>query len=250
MKILNKLSLGVLSLLFAASCQSGLEYDEVPESYYSNVGLDSRRPCTVKARELFKDQIYAKNWDRWVEGYINTVEIGVPSSGTKEWTNPTNQTVTLNGVSVAPGEKVTLRCSITTETLASAPDGQLYVVNLYADSKVTYSSPGKTYFFDSSKFSEISNYIGLVNPDADNPNRATQVTMGVRTNDIIVEMNLDGIDTQYNCNVYPQDGAPALGTPGDYTQPRRYLVENIGRRPDGKESAKRLYEIRITFLPY
>lgn len=238
MKILKKLYVMALGTLLLASCQAGLEYDEVPESIYNDVNLTNAL-ANVKARELFKDQIYATNWNKWVDNYISTVTIGNYQNG-KDWTNSTSTAVTLNGVTVAPGQTVNLKNSLTTESLASAPEGTLYVVNLYADSKAKYSTPNKGYLFDESKF---SGDFTLVNPTN---GRSQEVILPVRKNEVIVELLLS---QEYNCKVKPQDGAPTLGIPGDFTQSHKYLVVNESRRPDGKPAAQRLYELRITFLP-
>lgn len=237
MKILNKLYAVALGALLLTGCQTGLEYEEVPESIYNNVNLTSAM-CNVKARELFQDQIYAINWNKWVDNYISTVTIGNYQNGV-DWTNETSASVTVGGVTVAPGETIHLQNSLTEEALASAPDGTLYVVNLYADSYAVYNTPNKGYLFDASKF---SGDFALVNPT---DGRSQQVILPVRKNEVIVEMLLS---QEYNCKVKPQDGAPALGKPGDFTAPRRYLVVNESRRPDGQPAAQRLYEIRITFI--
>lgn len=238
MKVLNKLYAVALGALLLTGCQTGLEYEEVPESIYNNVNLTSAM-CNVKARQLFENQIYAINWNKWVDNYIGTVTIGNYQSA-EDWTNDTSAPVTLNGITVAPGETVQLKNSLTEEALASAPDGTLYVVNLYADSKAVYTTPNKGYLFDASKF---SGDFELVNP-ADG--RSQKVILPVRKNEVIVEMLLS---QEYNCKVKPQDGAPELGKPGDFTAPRRYLVVNESRRSDGQPAAQRLYEVRITFLP-
>lgn len=238
MKILNKLYAVALGALLLTGCQKGLEYEEVPESIYNNVNLAGAL-CNVKARQLFENQIYATNWNKWVPDYIDTETIGNYQSS-EDWTNETSASVTLNGVTVAPGETVQLKNSLTEEELASAPNGTLYVVNLYADSEATYETINKGYLFDASKF---SGDFELVNPTA---GRSQQIILPVKKNEVIVEILLS---QEYNCKVKPQDEAPELGKPGDFTVPRRYLVVNESRRPDGQPAAQRLYEVRITFLP-
>ena len=239
MKILNKLYTAALALLLFNSCQSGLEYDDVPESIYSDVNLAGGL-CNVKSRELFQNQIYAVNWNRWVENYIATVTIGNYKTA-KEWTNTTAEAVTVNGVSVAPGAKVKLANTLSTEDNASAPGGKLYIVNLYADAKATYKTANKGYMFDATRFSGDFKLL----PPVTN-GRSEQVVLPVKKNEVIVEILLS---QEYNCKVYPQDNAPEMGKPGDFTQPRRYLVVNESRLPAGVERAQRLYEVRITFLP-
>lgn len=240
MKILNKLYAVALGALFMTSCQAGLEYEDVPESIYNDVKLTNSL-CNVKARELFTDKIYANNWGKWVPEYIGTVTIGNYQGNGKEWTNPTAIPFNANGVTIAPGAKATLKNSLTEESLAEAPGGILYVVNLFADDYATYEVPSKGYAFVGSKF---SGKFELVEPT---DGRASSIKLPTRQNDIIVEMLLS---QEYNCKVYPQNGAPEMGKPGDFTAARRYMVVNESRRSDGKEAAKRLYEVRITFLPY
>ena len=52
-----------------------------------------------------------------------------------------------------------------------------------------------------------------------------------------------------DCKIEPQNGAPKLGAPGDYTEPRQYLLLNNLRRPEGVPQAKRLYEVHVVVLP-
>lgn len=237
MKLLKKIYLSLLGIFLLTGCQAGLEYEEVPESIYSEVGLGAEL-FTIKSREWFKDQIYAEKWNKWVDNYISHVTIGT-GTGTK-WTNNTGQTVTVGDIEVAPGKEVTLKGNIVTEELAGAPDGKLYVVNIYALSRVTHSTPTNFYYFDGSKF---SGDFTLVNPTN---NRSRNIILPTRKNELVAEMSLTQF---YNCTVYPQDSAPILGAPGDFTQSPRYLVVNESRLPAGVERAKRLYELRITFLP-
>ena len=239
MKILNKLYTISLALLLLSSCQAGLEYVDVPESIYSNVDLAGNL-CNVKSRQLFEDQIFAINFNKWVPNYINTVTIGNYQSE-KEWTNTTSAAVTLNGVAVAPGGKIKLKNSLTQEALASAPEGTLYVVNLFANANATYKTANKGYLFDATKFSGNFTFVAPIVGG-----RSEQVIMPVRQNEVIVELLLS---QEYNCKVYPQEGAPEMGKPGDFTAPRKYLVINESRLPAGVDRAERLYEIRITFLP-
>lgn len=239
MKILNKLYAVALGLLLLNSCQSGLEYDEVPASIYSDVNLAGGL-CNLKARELFENQIFAPNWNKWVDNYIGTVTIGNYKSA-KDWTNTTTAAVTVNGVTVAPGEKVKLVNALATEDNASAPGGKLYVVKLYADANATYKTPNKGYQFDATRFSGVFKLL----PPVTN-GRSEQVVLPVKKNEVIVEILLS---QEYNCKVYPQDNAPEMGKPGDFTQPRRYMVINESRLPAGVERAQRLYEVRVTFLP-
>ena len=87
----------VLILVVAVTgCERGLVFEEAPEGTYSEVTASR---IDVRARQLFTNQIYAINWDKWVDNYLNTQLIGA-SNGS--WTNKTGAPVTLsNGVTVA-----------------------------------------------------------------------------------------------------------------------------------------------------
>lgn len=50
----------MLAAMATTSCQTGLEYDDVPESYYTDVNL---RSCWVSSRALFEDCLFAKNYN-------------------------------------------------------------------------------------------------------------------------------------------------------------------------------------------
>lgn len=241
MKLFNKLYAIVLGTMFLAGCQAGLEYEDVPESIYNEVGLSSNL-CNVKTSILFPEgTMYAKNWNKWAGAYISTVTIGNYQGDGGEWKNETSSAVTVDGRAVNPGESIKLKNSMTTESLATAPEGTLYVLNIYADSKAIHSTPNKGYEFDASK---LSGEFSLINPVN---GRSQNVLIPVNQKEqVLVEFLLIQI---YNNKVTPIDGAPTLGEPGDYTVPRRYLVTNTSRLPGGMSPKERLYEVRITFLP-
>ncbi len=238
-KLLKKAYAGVIVLsgitLALSSCQGGLTYEDAPESVYSKVGANR---LDVRARELFQNKIYAINWNQWVENYLNTQLIG--NTGTS-WTNNTGVAVTLsNGSIVQPGAKVT--GGITQEDNADAPDGKLYVMTVYAQDHATYKTANKGYLFDGSKF---TGDFKLGDPITNN--RSETVKLPVRKNEIICEMVLDDA---FNCVVERVGDAPALGEPGDFSTPKRYLVKNIAYLPKGVQQYKRLYEVRVVFYPF
>lgn len=238
-KLLNKIYVGaalLCSVLATSSCTAGLTYEEAPESVYSEVGVSG---FVVRSRELFTDKIYAPNWDKWVDNYIDTRQIGNTSF---EWTNNTGSSYTLpDGTVVGNGETIKgLGASITEESDSDAPSGKVYILNVFATSQVKYQTANKGYLFDGSKFSGDYTLVDPVN------NRSQYVIMPVKKNEIIGEINLVNV---YNCTVEPIDGAPRLGVPADFTKPCRYLVRNISYLPAGVEPYKRLYEVRVTFLP-
>lgn len=235
---LNKLSIGVIAFCSAIvmGCQSGLTYEEAPESAYSEVGITG---FVLRSRQLFENQIYAINWEKWVDNYIQTVQIG--STGSLTWTNNTGSSFTLqDGSVIENGQTVTVTGSITTEEDSEAPEGKLYVLNVYATDYATYQTANKGYLFDASKFSGDFQLI-----DADN-NRSEKVRLPVRKTEVIGELNLANV---YNCVVERVDGAPELGKPNDLSNRPRYLVKNICYRPAGVEQYTRLCEVRIIYLP-
>ncbi|WP_238868488.1 MULTISPECIES: hypothetical protein [Proteiniphilum] len=235
-KLLKNLYTGAALLCvvwFLSGCEKGLTFEEAPESTYSQVEASR---FDVKARELFENQIYAVNWDKWVENYINTQTIGA-SNGS--WKNGTGAAVTLsNGEVVQPG--ATVSGSIKEENNAEAPGGKLYVITAYVNDHAKYKTANKGYLFDGSKF---TGDFTLANPTN---NRSEYVTLPVRKNEIIGELVLVN---PYDCIVEPVKGAAELGKPGDFSQPQRYLVKNIAYRPAGVPQYTRLYEVRIVFYP-
>ena len=216
-RILNKLCLGlaILSGVSFTSCKADLVYEEAPESVYSDVALTAN-PFTLRAREWFQGQIYAINWNKWADNYINTQQIS--------W-----------------------EATLTTESSSDAPGGTLYVVNVKANTKVTYKTQNKGFLFVGSKFS--GNYT-FVDPTTTtiagvSEETAQQVTLPVRQNEVIGELN---VSNPYDNVVERIDGAPELGVPADFSKPARYLVKNIAYRPAGVPQVTRLYEVRVTFV--
>lgn len=238
-KLLNNICIGVAALCCTSaisSCTAGLTYEEAPESVYSEVGVSR---IDIKARELFNDKIYAVNWNKWVDNYIDTRIIG--SSGTFTWKNRTGAPYTLpDGTVVAAGAEATVGGSETIESDSNAPGGKLYVLNVYASSNVQYATANKGFLFDGSKFSGEFELVSPVD------NRSQNVVLPVRKNEIIGELYLVSYSV---CQVEPVGDAPKLGMPGDFSKPCRYLVKNIAHRPAGVEQYQRMYEVRVTFLP-
>lgn len=244
MKIISKIKKAyvglflMLAALGTTSCQSGLTYEEVPESYYTEVGLNS---CTVMSRYLFEDCIYAKNFGKY------TTYVAQSTFGTeREWTNETGSNYTLaDGRVVAPGEKIKLTSgvgSMTTRDDNNAPEGKVYVMTYYVPKTVTYNTANNGYLFDQSKLPSGFNCV-----DPEN-GMSVKTTADVDIKQLVVTMQAKqwyGDASTFT----PQNGAPKLGAPGDYSEPRQYLVKNNMRRPAGVPQSMRLYEIRIVVLP-
>lgn len=239
-KFLGSITMLLTALAFTG-CEAEKVYEEAPESIYSQVGVTA---VTVSARELFQDQkIYAINWDRWVDNYINTVTIGGTAAFT--YKNTSNSIVTLNdGTSVAPGEEIAIPASSwKEESCADAPNGKLRVFDIYVVDHATYSTANKGYVFVGNKF---NGEYELVNPTDD---RSEQIILPVRKNELIAGLTVE-TETNYNKKVEPVGDSPTLGIPGDLTKANlRYLVRNISYRPAGVPEAQAMYELRITFLP-
>lgn len=244
MKLLNKIySLAVASLLLV-SCEAGQVYEDVPESIYNNVELGSGY-CNVSARYIFKDQIYAINWDRWVEEYMPVSTIG-NFQGETDYTNRSSSAITIMGKTIASGETVKIKNNMTIEDNAGAPDGKLYVLNIYANQYAQYASQNTDYYFMASKFTGDFELVTEKGAPAPDQTRSPWIKLPVKQTEVVVSMILSD---SYACKVEAIGGSPTLGAPGDFTQPRQYMVVNTTRRPDGQPAARRLYEIRLQLLP-
>lgn len=245
MKIPTRLCYVLTALLLLAGCEAGLEYEEVPENVYNNVELGSNM-CNIDYRQFFTNQIYAKNWDRWVEEYICSATIGNYQSA-KDYTNRTSAPLVILGQTVASGETVKVKNTLTTEDDSSAPGGKLYVINAFADRYAVYNHRStSSYVFVASKF---TGDFELVDKDGNqiSATESSYIKMPVDEKALVVALVMS--DTNGGFKVEPVDGAPELGKPGDFSQPRKYLVTNICRRPDGKPAAQRMYQIKIQLLP-
>lgn len=233
----HKLFIGV-ALMFGSltfsSCEKGLVYEKAPEATYSEVGI---RYFAVRSRQLFENKIYAVNWDRWVENYIDTRQIGRTD---QPWKNNTNAPVTLSdGTIVQPGESAG---GVKIEKDASAPGGELYVATVVATDHATHQTANKGFLFDGSKFS--GGEFELVAPVVNN--RSEKIKLPVKKNELVVDFLYVAT---YDCVLEPINDAPPMGKPGDFTKPHRYLVKNIAYRPAGVPQATRLYELRVVFAP-
>ncbi len=234
-----------LSAMMVTSCQSGIERDPAPEENYTDVDLYT---TLVYSRYLFKDCVYGKNYDKYTS-YVAQTSLG-PSS--VEWTNKTgaDYTVSVNGEkqTVANGETVTIpngTNNISTRDDAAAPDGKVYVVTFYLLPKVTYSTANKGFLFDLNKYTGSDKFT-LVNGDENG--RAEKVTGDVNPKQLVISLIPDSYQGT-DMTLTPVNGAPALGVPGDFTQPRQYLLKNNYYRPDGVPQAQRLYEVQVVMLP-
>ena len=209
----NKLCVGlaVLCGLSFTSCEQGLTYEEAPESVYSEVSLSSPY-FYVRTRQLFPEQVYGVNWNKYAPNYVYTPQIS--------W-----------------------ETSLTEENNADAPGGKLYVINVKVNTKATFKTENKGFLFVGSKFS--GNY-EFVNPtttkiDGKSETTAQEVILPVDKQAVIGELVLYN---PYDCVVERVGDAPVLGVPTELKDKAQYLVKNICYRPAGVEQVTRLYEVR------
>ena len=213
----NKLCVGLAMIcgLSFTSCEQGLTYEEAPESYYTEVSVQAT-PFYLRARQLFPEQIYGINWNKWAPNYVNTQQIS--------W-----------------------EATVSEENNDDAPDGKLYVINVKANTKATYSTQNKGFLFVGSKFSGNYEFVDATTTTIEGKSETTaqKVTLPINKQELVGELVLTN---PYDCVVERVDNAPVLGQPADFSSLKaRYLVKNICYRPAGVPQVTRLYEVRITF---
>lgn len=245
MKQMKNLFYLFLSLFVVTGCEKGLVYDEVPESVYENVSLATDF-SNIRARELFKQKVWQVNYNQWTDIIITTTankNIEAPYHAGGEYTNNSDADVIIMGETVKPGETTTVKNIITSVDDANAPEGKRYILNIFGKTKAIYKTPNKGHLFVQEAFEGDP-----VQPEFVDPvdGCSQEIILPVRQNDMIVELVLSDAPS---CKVEPVDGAPQLGTPGDYTKSQMYMVTNITRRPDGKPARQRLYEVKVQLLP-
>lgn len=247
MKIKTIFCLMSLFILTLSGCQSGIVYDEVPESVYSNVDLGTGY-AKVRVRDLFHQKVWQVNHNdgkgQWLEDYLAQTQIGEGYQSGKEYINNTGKELTILGNTLMPGEKMIVRNKMEMVDDTSAPEGKRFIVHIFAPTTVTYQTPNKGHLFVKEAFvGETVQPIDFIEEVQEGMYR--QIVMPVRQEALVLEFIMADI---YACKVEPVDGAPALGTPGDYTKPQKYLVTNTTFRPDGVPEYSRLYEIQVHLL--
>ena len=230
-----------LSVLSFASCEKGLVFEEVPESIMNDVALTAAFG-TVSARELFTDNVFQVNYNKYTS-MVLTVDLSKAYAGNKEYTNNTTEAVTILGETVAPGKTITLKNNLTVVDDANAPEGKRYVVTFFASSTVQYTTPNIGHLFVESTFSDAA--IKPVFVESVEPGKSQSIQLPVNAKQLIIGLALND---DRACKVTPVNGAPQLGVPGDYSEPRQYLVTNVNERPDGQGKRTRLYEIQVQIL--
>lgn len=241
--ILFAITLGITTL---SGCQSGIVWDEVPESVYSNLnmgtGLVRNRP-----RELFANKVWQVNHNdgkgQWLDNYIARSLIDAFETG-MEYTNNTSSNVTILNKVLTPGEKMLVKNTLEIVDDSSAPEGKKYIAHMFTFDKVKYHTPNKGHLFVKTAFdNEAVKPYAFV--EEIQPGMFRYVVMPVKQKEMVLEFIMEDI---YACKVDPINGAPKLGTPGDFTKPQQYLVTNTAIRPDGAPEYKRLYEVQVHML--
>lgn len=250
MKILSKqIVLIAVSILLLSSCQKGLVYDEVPESIYNEVGvrtLNSDAYVQTHGRRIFENNI--RQVTHMGKPLATAILVSNLSLNTLSYTNNTSSSMTIGQIDVAPGASVKVQNYIEEVKDSNAPEGTLYVIHAYVVGTTIFKSPNKSNLFDPSTFTAENKPIQYLEEETatNNPGLYNKVSYPTDLKHMVVSILLQEPGA---CEVYPQNDAPELGKPGDFTAPRRYMVVNENERPDGSGQRKRLYEIRIEVLP-
>lgn len=253
MKIKSILFAITLAVTTLSGCQSGIVWDEVPESVYSEldlgVGLVRNRP-----RELFTNKVWQVNHNdgkgQWLENYIARSLLS--SFETEmEYVNDTESNITILDKTLAPGEKMMVKNTLEIVDDSSAPEGKKYIAHVFSFDKVGYHTPNKGHAFIQSAFDNetVKPYAYFEKIESETigakKDMYRYLVMPVKQNEMVLEFIMEDL---YACRVDPVNGAPKLGTPGDYTKPQQYMVTNIAFRPDGAPEYKRLYEVQVHML--
>ena len=245
MKIKNIFLATIMCITTLGSCTSGIVYDEVPESVYSELGLGSGL-AKIRVRELFNNKIWQVNHNdgkgQWLESYIGQTQISQAYQGGKEYTNNTGADITIMGKVLKVGETVLVKNEIEVVDDSSAPEGKRYIVHLFSETMAKYSTPNKGHLFVESAFAKDTAKPIMIEP-VDGKSR--EIILPVRPEALVVEFILANDKA---CRVDPVNGAPALGTPTDFTKSHQYMVSNTAYRPDGAPEYSRLYEIKVQLL--
>lgn len=246
MKIKNILLAITLCATTLSGCQSGIVWDEVPESVYSEldmgVGLVRNRP-----RELFVNKVWQVNHNdgkgQWLENYIARSQLSSYETG-MDYVNNTGSNVKILDKVLAPGEKMVIKNKLEIVDDKSAPEGKKYIAHIFTFDKVKYHTPNKGHLFVKSAFDKetVKPYAFV---EEVQEGKFRYIVMPVKQTEMVLEFIMEDI---YACKVEPVNGAPALGTPGDYTKAQQYLVINRAIRPKGVPEYRRLYEVRVHML--
>ena len=216
------LGLFVSALLVVQGCTKGIEEDEVPAEYRGALNVSA---VYTSARELFYNKICGINYE--AEPLSNYVQQVTALVGGKDY---------LDASTVL--EKVEEQ---------GVPDGELWRITVNVEDSVVYTTPNNGWLFVKAEFDKDNS----MNPaflDLDENGRCRSIKLPVDLRRLVVSFEFDGDYQEYYNNEVIEniDGAPALGVPGDFTEPRRYLVQNKWEREDGTH-IRRVIEIRVQY---
>lgn len=139
MKIKNLIFTFVLGITVLSGCQSGIVWDEVPESVYSNLELAGSM-VRSRPRELFVNKVWQVNHNdgkgQWLENYLARSVMDAIENGI-EYTNNTGASMTILNKSLAVGETMTVNNIKEIVDDSSAPEGKKHIIHVFLLDKVT-----------------------------------------------------------------------------------------------------------------
>lgn len=240
-----KMSMKIMILAFAVvtlgSCTKGIEFEEVPMDVQNEVGL--KDACArVYARELFQGKILQLNYGE--NNYVDMLLTNQISNyeSAKTYTNTTSAPMTIQGTVVPAGGSIQLKNNVTPVYEAGAPEDSVYIVQVFVPDSTFYNTPNKGHVFVQSKFTDAAQQPFFIDPV---DGQSARIRMVVDPKRLIVALLLNEGNA---CTVQQVGDAPELGKPGDFSVPRRYIVENENDR-NGLGKRQRLYEVRVSLLP-
>lgn len=218
-----KLILGLFAILIALQgCTKGIVEDEVPEEYRSALNIAY---LYGSARELFYDKMCGVNYDGApLSNYVQQV------SALKDGKDYMNVSAVLEKVEEA-----------------GVPGNELWRITVNVEDSVVYETPNNGWLFVKAEFDKDNS----MNPsfiDLDANGRCRKVKLPVDIHRFVIGIEFDGDYHEYYNNEVAEriDGAPKLGVPGDFSEPRRYLIQNKWEMEDGTHM-QRVVEIRVQY---
>lgn len=214
--------LSLLVLLALQSCTKGIVDDEVPAEYKSALHIGS---VYANARELFYNKLQGVNYE------------GAPLQ------NYIQQVSALQGAAASLGADANIE-KVHEEGI---PGNELWRFTINLADSATYTAPNLGWVFVKSEFDKDN----TMNPafiDLDENGCCSSVKLPVDIKRLVVSLAFSGDYLEgYNNEVAENiDGAPKLGVPGDFSVPRRYLIQNKWEMDDGTRM-QRVVEIRVQY---
>lgn len=218
-----KLIWGLFSVLFVLQgCTKGVVDDEVPEEYRSALNIAY---LYGNARELFYNKMCGLNYaDAPLQNYIQQV------SALEDGEDYMDVSAVL--------EKVNEE---------GVPGNELWRITVNIEDSVVYETPNNGWMFVKAEFDKDN----TMNPafiDLDENGRCRKIKLPVDIKRFVIGLEFDGDYNEYYNNEVAEciNGAPKLGVPGDFSEPRRYLIQNKWEMDDGTRM-QRVVEIRVQY---